>query len=271
MGKPVTASMPEGLKVSVVIPTLNEARNLPHVFERMPRGLYEIIIVDGRSTDDTVEVAQRLCPGVKIVHQDGKGKGNALIAGFEQCTGDVIVMIDADGSTDPAEMTRFVQAIAQGAQFAKGSRFLPDGGSDDLTPARRAGNYVLCGIVNTLFGTRFTDLCYGYIAFDNNILADLDIDCHGFEVETYMNIKAAKLDLRVAEVPSFESVRIHGESNLHPVRDGLRVLRTIARERFAPTSRPRPAPAVVDRGPAVPATECGAFALEPTEGLSEAL
>jgi hypothetical protein len=134
-------------------------------------------------------------------------------------------------------MPRFVQAIVEGAQFAKGSRFLPEGGSDDITTARRLGNYGLCAVVNTLFGTRFTDLCYGYIAFDASFLEALDIDCPGFEVETFMNIRAAKLDLRVAEVPSFEAVRIHGESNLHPVRDGLRVLRTIARERLTHSRR----------------------------------
>jgi glycosyltransferase involved in cell wall biosynthesis len=271
--------MPEGLKVSVVIPSLNEARNLPHVFDRMPEELHEVILVDGRSTDDTVDVARRLYPDVKIVHQTGRGKGNALAAGFAECTGDVIVMIDADGSTDPAEMPRFVQAIAEGAQFAKGSRFLPEGGSDDITPTRRFGNFVLCGIVNTLFGTRFTDLCYGYIAFDSSYLDALDIDCPGFEVETFMNIRAAKLDMRVAEVPSFESVRIHGESNLHPFRDGLRVLRTIARERLADT--PKVAPPARSEPPTLPppakfrvsrrsAQRPPALSFEPGEGLSEA-
>jgi glycosyltransferase involved in cell wall biosynthesis len=274
MGRSVSAQMPEGLRVSVVIPTLNEARNLPHVFERMPRGLHEVIVVDGRSTDDTVAVARRLCPEAKVVHQKGKGKGNALAAGFAQCTGDVIVMIDADGSTDPAEMPQFVQAIAQGAQFAKGSRFLPDGGSADLTPTRRFGNYVLCGIVNALFGTRFTDLCYGYIAFDAASLGALDIDCPGFEVETFMNIRAAKLDLRVAEVPSFESVRIHGESNLHPVRDGLRVLRTIARERLTPITKQAPPEPAIRAGVSEPTSRdeerSALYSLDATEGLSEA-
>lgn len=221
-----------GAKVSVVIPALNEARNLPHVFARLPEGLHEVILVDGRSTDDTVAVARRLWPGIRVVHQEGKGKGDALAQGFAACTGEIVVMIDADKSTDPGEIPVFVEAILEGADFAKGSRFLPGGGSADLTRLRRIGNKFLNGVVNILYGTKYTDLCYGFNAFHRRVLESLVVDCSGFEVETLINIRVAKLGLRVAEVPSFEASRLHGESNLRPVRDGLRVLRVVLRERF---------------------------------------
>jgi len=78
-------------------PTLNEAENLPHVFRRLPKGLHEVIVIDGHSTDDTVDVARQLRPDVRIVHQAGRGKGDALASGFSACTGDIIVMLDADG------------------------------------------------------------------------------------------------------------------------------------------------------------------------------
>jgi glycosyltransferase involved in cell wall biosynthesis len=225
--------------VSVVIPTLNEERNLPHVLNRLPPEIHEVIVVDGFSTDDTVEVARRLRPDARIVHQDRRGKGNALAAGFAAATGDIIVMLDADGSSDPQEIPRFVQALVEGADFAKGSRFKRGGGSEDITPVRRAGNAALNGTVNVLFGTRYTDLCYGYNAFWRHCLPTLDVDCDGFEVETLMNIRISRAQLKVAEVPSFERARIHGESNLQPVRDGTRVLRTIIRERFArPAAQP---------------------------------
>lgn len=226
------ARLPEAVKVSVVIPTINEARNLPHVFARLPDGLHELVLVDGRSTDDTVAVAKRLYPGVRVVHQRGKGKGDALAHGFAACTGDIIVMIDADQSTDPAEIPAFVKALLDGADFAKGSRFLPGGGSADLTPMRRVGNKFLNAVVNTIYGTKYTDLCYGFNAFRSSVLESLVVDCPGFEVETLMNIRVAKLGLKVAEVPSFEALRLHGESNLRPLRDGLRVLRVVLRERF---------------------------------------
>lgn len=230
-GRELPAAVPPGVRVSVVIPARNEAANLPHVFARLPEGLHEIIVVDGRSTDGTVDVARRLYPSVRIVHQCGRGKGNALAEGFAACTGDVVVMIDADRSTDPAEIPLFVQQILDGADFAKGSRFLPGGGSSDLTRFRKMGNAFLNGIVNLLYGTKYSDLCYGYNAFRRSVLDSLVIDCSGFEVETLMNIRIAKLGLRVAEVPSFESPRLYGESNLRPVRDGLRVLRVVLSER----------------------------------------
>jgi glycosyltransferase involved in cell wall biosynthesis len=225
------------VRVSVVIPALNEAENLPHVFPRLPDGLHEVIIVDGRSTDGTAEVARRLRPDVRIVMQDGKGKGNALAAGFAAATGDIFVTLDADGSTDAAEIPRFVSALCNGADFVKGSRFAQGGASSDITFTRRLGNRGLNALVNALYGTSYTDLCYGYNAFWARCLPYMRVDCDGFEVETLINVRIAKGGLVIHEVPSYERDRIHGRSNLHAVRDGSRVLRTIALERVSATSR----------------------------------
>lgn len=216
--------------VSVVIPAINEAENLPHVLARLPRGLHEVILVDGRSSDDTVAVALAVRPGIRVVTQDGRGKGDALACGFAAATGQIIVTIDADGSTDPAEIPAYVAALLDGAEFAKGSRFLPGGGSSDITWLRRLGNAVLSGTVNRLWGTCYSDLCYGFNAFWAHTLERITPDCDGFEIETLMNVRAAAAGLRVVEVPSFEHDRIHGESNLRVGRDGLRVLRTIVAE-----------------------------------------
>jgi glycosyltransferase involved in cell wall biosynthesis len=223
-----------GARVSVVIPTLNEAANLPHVFARLPlEELFEIILVDGHSTDDTIEIARQLHPSVRVLLQDRKGKGNALACGFAVARGDIIVMLDADGSTDPREIPAYLDALFDGADFAKGSRFTDGGGSADITPVRKLGNRFLNGTVNALFGTRYSDLCYGYNAFWSDVRPTLNVDCAGFEVETLINVRVAKAGLNVAEVPSVEHERIHGVSKLHPIRDGLRVLRTILSERFA--------------------------------------
>jgi glycosyltransferase involved in cell wall biosynthesis len=218
------------LRISVIVPTLREAANLPHVLPRIPDWVDELVLVDGHSTDGTVEVARDLRPDVKIVYQTGCGKGNALGCGLEACTGDIAVLIDADGSTDPGEMRRFVEAVAAGAQLAKGSRFLRGGGSDDITALRRVGNGVLTRLVNLLFRTRYTDLCYGYNALRVSEVNRLSLDAQGFEIETLMGIRAAEAGLNVVEVPSWEHSRIYGRSNLHAVSDGYRVLRTILRE-----------------------------------------
>jgi len=217
--------------ISVVIPALNEALNLPHVLTRLPDCVDEVILVDGHSVDDTIMVARTIRPDVRVVLQDARGKGNALACGFAATTGDIIVMLDADGSTDPAEIPRFVEALLDGSDFAKGSRFAPGGASTDITPVRRAGNALLSGLVNVLFGTGYSDLCYGYNAFWRHCLEHMRVDCAGFEVETLINVRVARAGLAVAEVPSVEHERIHGESKLHAVRDGLRVLRTILAER----------------------------------------
>jgi glycosyltransferase involved in cell wall biosynthesis len=216
--------------ISVVIPALNEAKNLPHVLGSLPSFISEVVLVDGSSTDGTVEVARAHYPDIQIVGQTRKGKGNALACGFQSARGDIIVMLDADGSADPSEIADFVHALKGGADFAKGSRFLAGGGSSDLTQLRRFGNACLVGLVNALYGTRYSDLCYGYNAFWADCLRYLDVDCDGFEVETLLNIRAAKAGLCVTEVPSFERDRIFGESNLRAIRDGLRILRTILRE-----------------------------------------
>jgi glycosyltransferase involved in cell wall biosynthesis len=218
--------------VSVVIPAKNEARNLEHVFGTIPEWINEIVLVDGHSEDETVAVAQKLRPAVRIVHQEGRGKGDALQAGFAAATGEIIVMMDADGSTDGKEIPRFVAALTTGADFAKGSRFASGGGSDDITFSRHLGNKILSGLVNGFFGTRYTDLCYGYNAFWAKHLDKLDLDCDGFEIETVMNVRAARAGLAIQEIPSYEHLRLHGMSNLKVVRDGIRIAKFILRERF---------------------------------------
>ncbi|MEU2510753.1 glycosyltransferase family 2 protein [Streptomyces syringium] len=238
--RPVTSHFAIAPPVSVVIPAMNEAENLPYVFKTLPDWIHEVVLVDGNSTDNTVQVARDLWPDVKVVEQLGKGKGDALITGFAACTGEIIVMVDADGSADGNEIVSYVSALVGGADFAKGSRFANGGGTDDMTPIRKLGNRVLTSIVNHKFGARYTDLCYGYNAFWKRCLDELALDCAGFEVETLMNIRVAKAGLRVQEIPSHEFVRIHGTSNLRAVRDGLRVLHVILREHGAKRLRSRP-------------------------------
>ena len=232
-------------RISVVVPTLNEARNLPYVFSRLPADVHEVIVVDGHSVDDTIAVARQLRPDVRVVQQTRRGKGNALACGFEAATGDVIAMIDADGSADPGEIPRFVHALVSGADFAKGTRFAAGGGSSDITRLRRLGNRLLGAVVNLSYGTHYSDLCYGFNVFWQKYVPVLGLDItsppsprgdgrlwgDGFEIETLIHMRVADEGLCVAEVPSFEHPRIHGVSNLDAFSDGFRVLTTILVER----------------------------------------
>ncbi len=238
--RPISAELAITPTVSVVIPARNEAANLPHVFATLPHWVDEIILVDGHSTDDTVAVTRIFCPEARIINQSGTGKGDALMAGFAAATGDIIVTIDADGSTDGVEIVQFVGALVTGADFAKGSRFSGSGRSDDITGVRRWGNRLLNMLVNRMFRTQFTDLCYGYNAFWARHLDALQINCTGFEIETLMNIRAARVGLKIHEIPSHERRRIYGASNLRAFRDGWRILKVIMRERFSDFQRRDP-------------------------------
>ncbi|MGA9597038.1 MAG: glycosyltransferase [Acidimicrobiia bacterium] len=219
--------------VSLIIPTINEERNVANVLARIPDWVHEVILVDGLSTDRTVPLARALRPDVKVVMESNPGKGSALIAGFAAATGDIIAAIDADGSMDPAELHSFIGQLVSGADYVKGSRFVQGGGTVDMEWHRRLGNWGLMMAAKMLFGGNYSDLCYGYFAFWRDALPLLDPDVPGFEIETQINVRALRANLKIAEVPSFEERRLHGVSNLHAWRDGLRILRTIIRERFS--------------------------------------
>jgi glycosyltransferase involved in cell wall biosynthesis len=256
----------KGRAVSVVIPTLNEAPNLPYVIPQIPTWVHEVVLVDGRSTDDTVGTARGLWPNyhivmkerrrrqvplpeaqqerrqrgitLRVVTQERRGKGAALQAGFAAATGDIIVMLDADGSTAPQEIAAFVGALLAGADFAKGSRFLRGAGTADMPFYRKVGNWSFVVLVRCLFGGRFTDLCYGYNAFWAWTVPLLRLDGDGFEIETMMNLRALQLGLKITEVSSFEAERIYGVGRLRTIPDGWRVLKTIIREWWSPRVRP---------------------------------
>ncbi len=234
-------------RVTVVIPTLNEALNLPLILPRIPGWVHEVIIVDGHSTDETVGVAQVYWPSCRIVIEKQRGKGAALRAGFRAATGDIIVMLDADGSTDPSEIPAFVGALMAGYDFAKGSRFAQGGGTADISATRQFGNWFFTFLVRGLFGGKYSDLCYGYNAFWVRVLPALNLTGSGFEIETEMNLRALNARLNIVEIPSFEHERIHGESNLRAIPDGWRVLKTIGREWRSQVAGWRRTPDVVVR------------------------
>ncbi len=250
--------------VSVVVPTRNEARNLEIVLPAIAAvrpAVHEIIVVDGNSDDDSIGLARRVLPTVRTLTQTRTGKGNAMACGFAACTGDVIVMLDADGSADPGEIPAFVAALVAGADFAKGSRFAPGGGSDDITLLRKSGNAGLNGVANALFGTSYSDLCYGYNAFWADLLPMLDLPPvnlpapaegmlwgDGFEIETVLNCRIAAAGLRITEVPSIERQRMFGETNLRTFADGARVLRTLLAEHRRKSERRRKYVNIMDPG-----------------------
>jgi len=242
-------------RVSVVIPVLNEARNISYVVSRIPPEVHEVILVDGDSVDGTVRVARELRPDVRAVVQTPRSKWDALARGFAEATGDIVAMVDGDGSVDPGEITRFVTALLGGAEFAKGTRFPVGGGRSDVTRLGRLGNCLLSGLVNVLFGTQYSDLCCGLSVVWRRHVPVLGLDdaapfaasgsgrfCpDGCEVGTRILMRVAAAGLVVAELPSLERARIHGMSKLDSFGAGMSMLWTILIEHHRATHRSRAA------------------------------
>lgn len=239
----------KGDGVCVVVPARNEAGHLARLIDSIPP-VDQIIVVDGHSTDETVLIAKTHERVSLVLEQQSRGKGAALSLGFQFAEHEYVVMLDSDGSMDPNEIPRLVEALRKGAHLARGSRYLPGGGSDDLTHFRSMGNRVLTGLANVLYGVQWTDLAYGYAAFRLSALSRLDV-LHfddklptrfgpsrgmaygqGFEIESLIFCRSARRGLNVVEVPSHERSRWGGDSNLKAVPDGFRALTAILLERM---------------------------------------
>ena len=254
--------------VTVVIPTLNEEDNIGWVLERLPSFVAEVIIVDGRSTDDTVAAALRVRPDARIVLERRPGKGAALRAGFAAAVHEFVVMLDADGSMHPAEIERHVAMLERGYDLVKGSRFMVDGGTSDISRLRMLGNFGLLTLANVLYGCRFTELCYGFMSLRRSALPALHLTADGFEIETQIVLNALLAGMRIGEIPSFEAARRTGVSNLRTFRDGRRVLSMLLRARWAYGSDGS-APVVSGEGGALATSPLPAY-LHLAEARSEA-
>jgi glycosyltransferase involved in cell wall biosynthesis len=221
---------PLNMNVGIAIPAKNEEKNLGEILCRLNTiGYNKILVIDGLSCDGTIKVAAE--NGAKIVLQNGCGKGQAIrqVLSNDYLSSDALVMMDADGSMSPEEIPRFVQALHDGADVVKGSRFVAGGGSFDITATRRFGNAIMTSCVNILCGTNYTDLCYGFVAFNKKAIKMLApvLESNNFEIETEIFIKAKKLGLKILEIPSIEYNRKNGKSNLKTFRDGFKIFKTI--------------------------------------------
>jgi glycosyltransferase involved in cell wall biosynthesis len=225
--------MRNNYKISVIICTLNEEKNLYHVLPHIPDFVNEVVLVDGGSTDRTIETAERLYPKIRVIHQYNKGKGDALRMGIFLSTGDIAVTLDADGATDPKEMERFIEPLLDGYDFAKGTRFM-FGYPNHKVRHRKLGNWIIIKVFNLLFRKHYTDLCSGYNAFwrvkVRNALCPWSQD--SFENEPFINARVAKKGLKVMEVPHTEMPRFSGKLKEASWRQGTKAIKSIVRERL---------------------------------------
>jgi glycosyltransferase involved in cell wall biosynthesis len=232
LGLPDFKMSQKSSQITVIIPTLNEEKSIADLIKELYRGGFSnILVIDGNSTDCTARIAREL--GVNVIFQNGKGKGDALRQAFSyEELSDWVVMLDADGSMNPQEILSFLEPLGNGTDVVKGSRFLPEGFSEDMTLFRKIGNKFFLFLVNFLWGAGYTDLCYGYAAFKKDALKKIcpHLKSKNFEIETEIFIKAKKLGLEVKEAPSIELRRRFGKSNLSGIGDGFKILKTIVHE-----------------------------------------
>jgi glycosyltransferase involved in cell wall biosynthesis len=216
--------------VSVIICALNEAENLPYVLPKIPSWVDEVLLVDGHSTDGTLDLARKLCPKVRTLCQKDRGKGNAIRLGIQEAHGEIIITLDADGSTDPSEIPDFIIPLLNGYDFAKGSRFLNQ--IPTMPFHRRFGNRMFVFLTNILFKTNYTDLTAGLNACWKTIIPKIDPQEISFLDEPTVNIRLKKRNLNVIEIPQRDKGRIMGKANERFMPQGWRILRTILMERF---------------------------------------
>ena len=237
--------MHNGYSVGLIIPAINESSTLKAVIDSVPDCVDEIIVIDGRSKDNTFELASQHPRVSKVLKQRSYGKGAALSLGFAVATCDLVAIIDADGSMDPSELKHFLDMFPE-ADIVKGSRSAKLGGSSaDLTIFRDLGNRVLTKLCNFWFKETWTDLAYGYAVVNRRVLSQLGLSSYdemgsvfghksygqGFEIEALIFCRSSKWGFKVVEVASAENKRLSGSSNLRAVRDGFRVLSAIIIEK----------------------------------------
>lgn len=229
---------------TILIPALNEAECLARVLPRVPEHLAAgVLVVDGGSTDDTPEVVRGL--GFRVIPQQGRGLGRAIVTGLRSTASDVVVVVDADGSHDVRDIPRMLAKLAEGYDLVIACRYADgpkDAGmlsprrrstSEDDTPVRELGNRLFTALCRLLFRVPVHDVLNGFKAFRRSILDSFHIERAGQDYDVELLLKAHRHGFRIAEVPIVESRRISGESKLSAPYHGTLILWVILRQLFA--------------------------------------
>ncbi len=223
-------------RTSLVILTLNEVEGLRAVFDKIPRdSVDEILGIDGGSTDGTVEFLQGR--GVRVVRQQGKGRGSAMILGGQLASGDAAIFFSPDGNEDPRDIPKIVGRLNEGYDLVIASRFMPGAQSDDSDDPlriRRLGDNVFTVLVNRLWkGPKVTDSINGYRGVRRSVMERLNLDATYYEIEMQMTIRCKKLGYRITEIPTIEFPRAEGTKTKSKTwKMGLFFARAIIRELF---------------------------------------
>jgi glycosyltransferase involved in cell wall biosynthesis len=218
--------------ISVVIPAYNEEKNIEGILFRTDKALevlslpYEVIVVDDGSTDKTRFLAERHKVTV-MSNGNNHGKGYALKRGLKSARGELLIMMDADGSHCPEDIQRLVEPLMNGADVVMGSRFISKMEKDSTKKLHILGNKLFNLLIRILTNQYITDSQTGFRAFKKKVLEEVKITCNGYEVETELTVKTLKNGFTVHEEPIAFEKRNDGFSHLNPLSDGFKILKMI--------------------------------------------
>jgi glycosyltransferase involved in cell wall biosynthesis len=219
---------------TLVILTFNEIEGIKSLYDRIPfKEVGEYFVVDGGSTDGTIEFFNE--KNIPVVIQDKPGRAEAFRVGINKANGENIIFFSPDGNEDPNDIPRLLNLLEKGYDMAIASRFLPGSRNEEdeaAVPVRAWVNRTFTFLANSFWNKRqyITDTINGYRAVKKSVFLKMNIDASGFVVEYQMSIRAMKLGLKVAEIPTYEGNRIGGKSKAKSLPTGVAFVRFLARE-----------------------------------------
>lgn len=235
--KRVGNALLNALTLSVIIPAFNEEKNIEGVLFRTEKVLedlsfpYEVIVVDDGSTDKTRFLAERHKVTV-ISNRRNRGKAYALRKGLKEVHGELVITMDADGSHRPEDIKCLITPLLNGADAVIGSRFKGEQEKDSTNKLHIFGNTLFNLLIKILTKKSVTDSQTGFRAFKRRVVEEMEITSEGYAVETELTVKTLKNGFVVREEPIFFDRRKNGSSHVKPIRDGLRIVKTIIRANF---------------------------------------
>lgn len=219
------------MKVSLIIFSWNEIDGMKVIMPQIKKQWYdEMIIVDGGSTDGTIEYAQE--HGYNIFVQREKGAGAAFLESIEKVTGDIVITFSPDGNSLPEKIPELVEKMKDGYDIVIASRYCKSAKSYDDDAVTAFGNWMFTSLINLLFGSKITDSLVMYRAFKRKIVEELRIDTKTPSWGTQLLIRAIRKKMKIGEIPGDEPARIGGVRKMHPLKNGIIELARIGKEFF---------------------------------------
>ena len=214
---------------TLAVLVLNEIEAIQQVLPQIDRAwVDEIIVVDGGSTDGTIEYCES--QGLRVLRQKDRGYGRGMLELIDVARGEIIIEFMGDGNCKAETIPKLVAKIEEGYDLVIGSRYMAGAKSFDDTPITRFGNWLFTRAINVLFHHRFEDAMMGYRAYRKAVFKTLEMDSPGLCFPTQGSIQFARYGHRIAEVPSDEPLRLGGERKAKNFSTGIELCQMIGTE-----------------------------------------